>query len=166
VTNSQKILLGLLTAGVIFMASIKISKAGINKIKRYEALRLNAYQDSVGKWTTGYGHLILPNEDYLMTGAITETQAENLLKNDLAKVEKVINGAVQVPITGNQYDALVSLVFNIGAGNFMTSTLLKKLNEGDYEGAAAEFPRWSYADGKQLPGLMARRANEQNVFIS
>ena len=100
--SKNKILLMLLGVGILFMASIKISNAGINKIKKYEALRLKPYQDSVGKWTIGYGHVILPNEQYLMDG-ITKETAENLLRNDLVNAEKTINKAVKVPLTGNQY---------------------------------------------------------------
>lgn len=148
------------------MATIRISNAGINRIKEHEALRLKAYKDAVGKWTIGYGHLILPHEQALIGTTLTDGEAESLLRSDLAKAETTVNRLVKTALTGNQYDAIVSLVFNIGVGNFERSTMLVKINNGDYEGAAAEFPRWVYAEGKQLPGLIARRAKEQSLFLT
>lgn len=167
-TKQTKILLALLGIGVFFMASIRISKAGVNKIIEHEGLRLKPYKDSAGLWTIGYGHLIkFPEEKYLLNPeGIIKKEAEKLLKHDLKPAEKAVNDFVKMPLTGNQYDALVSFVYNVGSGNFADSTMLRRLNVGDYDGAAAEFPKWKYAGGKENAGLLARRAKEQNLFLS
>lgn len=142
---------------------MKITQSGINKIKREEALRLKPYKDSDGNWTIGYGHKLLPGEWYEQ---ITEQKAEDLLRHDLYIAESAVNSLVKVPLTSNQYDALISFVFNIGVGNFSGSTLLKKLNAGDYAGAAREFPRWKHSGGEVDPILVARRAREQALFVA
>lgn len=149
------------------MAIFRISKSGKDKIKQFEALSLKPYQDIGGKWTIGWGHLIKPDESHLLKPeGISIEAAELLLDADLSNAQAAVNQLVKVPITGNMYDALVSLVFNIGMGNFKNSTLLKKLNVMDYNGAAAEFPKWKFADGVESAGLLARRAQEQSTFLS
>jgi lysozyme len=148
------------------MATIRISRSGLEKIQQHEALRLTAYKDVAGKWTIGWGHLIQPHESHLIGATITHEQATELLRQDLARMEKAVNELVKVPITGNQYDALVSFVFNVGVNNFRKSTLLRKLNAGDYQGAALEFPRWKFAGGQVQAGLLARRAAEQSLFMT
>lgn len=153
----------LLAIGAGFFSVIRVSQAGINKIKVYEALRLEPYQDASGKWHIGYGHLLLPGEWY---DSITQEKAEQLLKQDLQIAEKAIKESVTVPLKQPQYDALVSFVYNVGITNFKKSTLLKKLNAGDYAGAAAEFPKWKYAEGKVIAGLIKRREHEQALFLS
>lgn len=151
----------LLTAGVyLFM---KISQTGLDKIKRHEGLRLYPYKDEAGHWTIGYGHKLLPGEWY---DKINEQQAEDLLRQDLAIAESAVNDLVKVPLSQNQYDALVSFVYNVGVNAFRESTLLRKLNAGDYTGAAAEFPRWKYAGGKVSSILVRRRAREQDLFVA
>jgi len=150
-------------AGFYFM---EISQAGINKIKRHEALRLRAYQDEGGKWTIGYGHLIVPGDGLNKNSLITAAVAEQLLKRDLAAAESAVNSYVKVTISSNQYDALVSFVYNVGAGAFLKSTLLRKLNAGDYAGAAAQFPRWQFTGGKRSAGLLARRNRERALFAT
>ncbi|MEE9119408.1 MAG: lysozyme [Calditrichia bacterium] len=143
----------------------KISGRGIEKIKEHESLRLQAYPDQAGKMTIGYGHLIKPNEQFLLDPrGITEQIADDLLKKDLSFAEKGVNKNVSVPLSGNQYDALVSFVYNIGVNAFRRSTLLKKLNDGDYSGAANEFKRWRLAGGKVSKGLIARRQREETLF--
>ena len=166
-SKTLKIVLTLLAIGIFSMATIRISKAGINKIKVHEALKLYPYQDVAGIWTIGYGHVIKPDEQHLKIGApITEDYAEELLKEDIAVAEKAVNDLVKAPLTGNQYDALVSFVYNVGINAFEHSTMLSKINQGDYEGAAEEFPRWKYSGGKEVAGLLARRAREQNLFLT
>ncbi|MBL5829218.1 lysozyme [Serratia fonticola] len=134
---------------------------GLNLIKQFEGLRLRAYQCSANVWTIGYGHTAGVGEDDI----ITEEQAIFLLRQDVAEGEMVVNQHMNVLLTQNQFDALVSLVFNIGAGNFRASTLLKKLNIRDYDGAAKEFLRWVNAGGKMLPGLVRRREAESRLFL-
>lgn len=141
--------------------NLTISKRGLQFIRSKEGLRLVAYQDSVGVWTIGYGH----TETVYPKMKITEGQAESLLRADLMRFEKAIRDLVDVPLSQNEYDALCSFVFNIGESAFMQSTLLRKLNNLDYEGAADQLPRWSYAGGKQLQGLLNRRRDERLLFL-
>lgn len=137
-----------------------IGTNGLNLIKHFEGLRLSAYQCSAHVWTIGYGHTADVGEN----DVITEEEALYFLHQDLAESERAVNQYVHVPLTQNQFDALVSFVFNLGAGNFLTSTLLKKLNSGD-DGAAQEFGRWIHASGKALPGLVRRREAERALFL-
>lgn len=137
---------------------------GLSLVKSFEGLRLTKYQDVVGKWTIGYGHLILPSESF--PAPITESQAEALLRKDLSISEAGVSNLVKVPINQNQFDALVSFTFNLGVGNLQNSTLLKKLNAGDKQGAADEFLRWNKAGGKEVAGLTRRRAAERSLFLS
>lgn len=125
-------------------------------IKEFEGLRLHAYKDPVGIWTIGYGHTKTAVEGM----KITMRGAEELLRHDLVWVEKAIKKNVRVPLTQNQYDALASWVYNLGETNLRKSTLLKKLNAGDYHGAGQEMLRWNKAGGKVLKGLTRRREAE------
>ena len=143
---------------------MQISQAGIDAIKRHEGLRLFAYQDVAGVWTVGYGSTkgVEPGQH------ITSSEAEFRLRRDLEWVEKCIADNVTVPLTQNQYDALCSLIFNIGSGAFKDSTLLRKLNAGDYAGAAEQFTRWDKATVggvlQPVAGLASRRRAEQSLF--
>ncbi len=136
------------------------SQKGIDLIKGFEGCRLKAYKCPAGIWTIGYGHTSGVKEGQ----AITFSQAEEFLKQDLKRFETSVRSLVTVAITQNQFDALVSFCYNLGAGALKTSTLLKKLNNGDYNGAAEEFDRWVYANGKKLQGLVRRRAAEKELF--
>jgi len=138
----------------------KTSPIGINLIKEFEGLRLEAYRCSAGVLTIGYGTTagVKPGQ------AITAAKAEELLAADLRKFEDTVNTAVAVPLTQGMYDALVSLTYNIGSGAFRASTLLRKLNAKDYAGAAEQFPRWNRAGGKVLAGLTRRREAERKLF--
>nr|WP_311527988.1 lysozyme [uncultured Ralstonia sp.] len=137
---------------------------GLALIKESEGLRLSTYLDAVGKPTIGYGHLIRPGETF--NGPISQQQAEALLRKDLADTEQGIGKAVRVSITQGQFDALASFVFNLGAGRLRSSTLLRKLNAGDYAGAANQFLLWDKAGGKPLKGLTKRRQAERKLFLS
>ncbi|BFG81845.1 hypothetical protein [Pseudomonas phage PP21] len=140
--------------------------SNIDAIKEHEGLRLVAYLDSVGVWTIGYGDT---GPDVVKGLTITKEEAEERLRKRLVEFEGYINTYVKVPIKQHQFDALVSLVYNIGPANFKTSTLLKKLNAGDYIGAADQFLVWNKGrvDGKLvvIKGLANRRAKERNQFI-
>lgn len=154
---------------VVYLTPVSTAKttasAGLTMIKDFESLRLNAYDDGVGVWTIGYGTIKYPNGVRVKKGDVcTIAQAESYLSNDLKTFENAINKLVKVPLTQNQFDAIASLVYNIGETNFSTSTLLKKLNAGDYTGASNEFPRWNRGGGKVLNGLVRRRAEEQKLF--
>lgn len=139
-----------------------LTSKAVDLIKTFEGFASTAYYDAAGKLTIGYGHLIKAGEDF---NFIDKAQAEKLLINDMAVAENAVNSYAKVPISANQKDALVSFVFNLGSGNFANSTLLKKLNAGDYAGAANEFDRWVYAGGKVIPGLVERRAKEKALFL-
>lgn len=141
---------------------MKTSQKGINLIAKYEGCRLEAYKDPVGVWTIGYGHTANVRSGQV----ITKAQAEDLLRDDLSKFEAYVSKYVKIALSQSQFDALVSFTYNVGAGNLKSSTLLKKLNSGDYAGAANEFPRWNKAGGKVLNGLVKRRAEEQQLFLS
>ena len=142
-----------------------VSTAGINLICSFEGLRLNAYDDGVGVWTIRYGTTIYPNGIKVKRGdTCTTEQAKVYMAHDLKKFESAVNTAVVVPINQNQFDALVSLAYNIGIKAFKNSTLLKKLNVGDIRGAAAQFDVWNKAGGKVMQGLVNRRAVERKLF--
>ena len=145
---------------------MNISEVGLDLIKLHEGCKLVAYPDpgSGGDpWTIGYGH----------TGSnigpglhISQEQADDYLRNDLAWVEKCINNSVKVDLTQGEFDALCSFVYNLGCSALGKSTLLAKLNAGDSDGAAQEFGRWTKASGKVLQGLVIRRKAEMDVFLA
>lgn len=139
---------------------MNISDAGLDLIKDAEELRLRAYLCPAGVWTIGWGHTrgVKPGD------TCTEAEAKQMLRDDIAPVERAVAESVKVPITQGMYDALCSLVFNIGTGAFRKSTLLRLLNESKYQLAAAEFPRWKKSKGKTLSGLVIRRAKERALF--
>ncbi|MEL6326935.1 MAG: lysozyme [Cyanobacteria bacterium J06626_23] len=134
---------------------------GLRLIKSFEGLRLTAYQDAVGVWTIGYG----TTRNVRRGMQITRTQAEAFLQEDLVRFEQAVNDAVKVPINDNQFSALVSFAYNVGSGALRSSTLLKKLNQGDIRGAANELPRWNKAGGRVLAGLTRRRNAERALFL-
>ena len=139
----------------------KIQKNGIELIKSFEGLHLDAYLDPVGIPTIGYGHIRTAK----LGQVITNEQADDLLRQDVAFAEKAVNTYVNTEITQNQYDALVSFTFNLGAGNLKMSHLLKFTNERKFELAANEFGRWVYAGGRKLNGLVRRREEEKNLYL-
>jgi lysozyme len=137
------------------------SEEGLALTKAFEGLRLKAYQDVAGVWTVGYGHT---GPDVSAGITITEAQAETLLLGDLAEAIACVNRAATVEISQCQFDALVDFCFNAGRGNFLNSTLLRKLNLGDVDGAAAQFELWVHAGGKVVAGLVRRRKAEAAMF--
>ncbi|QJP10448.1 lysozyme [Pseudomonas multiresinivorans] len=139
---------------------MRTSERGVSLIKAFEGLRLDAYQDSVGVWTIGYG----TTRGVKRGMTISKAEAERLLTEDIGRFEPEIARLVKVPLTQGQWDALTSFTYNLGAANLESSTLLKLLNAKDYAGAAEQFPRWNKAGGKVLPGLVKRRAAEQAMF--
>lgn len=139
----------------------EINDKGIRLIKSFEGLRLKAYQDSVGVWTIGYGTTsgVRPGM------VITEAQAEEFLRRDLRRFEQAVDDLVKVPLTDDQFAALVSFTYNVGEGALESSTLLRLLNQRDYQGAADQFLRWDKAGGQSLPGLTRRRRAERALFL-
>lgn len=138
----------------------------IEAIRKHEGLRLVAYLDSVGVWTIGYGDT---GPDVVKGLVITKVQAEERLRKRLREFEGYVNRAVKVKLTQNQFDALVSLVYNIGPTNFISSTLLRKLNASDYAGATDQFLVWNKGrvEGKLvvINGLTNRRHEERELFL-
>lgn len=145
---------------------MKISKTGIDLINSFEKCELKAYLCPAHVWTIGYGHTGLVDGKPVCYGMkVTKNKANKLRAADLEKFEKAINSLVTVKLTQNQFDALVSFCYNIGAGAFKSSTLLKRLNKSDYTGAAAEFKKWNKGGGMVLPGLIRRRKEEATLFL-
>lgn len=150
---------------------MRTTKEVVDLIKVSEGFMPKAYIDPVGVWTIGYGTTaeagigIVPKAGMV----VTEWQASQYLEKVIEKVEADINRYVKVPLTDNQFSALVSFVYNVGIGNFASSTLLRKLNSRDYLGAANELLRWNKGTvrGQKvvLPGLVTRRAKEREVFL-
>ena len=143
------------------------SAHGRDQITQREGKRLTAYKDSVGILTIGVGHTSAAGTPTVTAGLkITDKECDDILARDLHAVEKQVNDPVKVHLTQNQFDALVSFTFNVGGGAFKGSTLLKKLNAGDYAGAADQFLVWNKAGGKVLKGLTTRRESERKQFLT
>ncbi|WP_019221297.1 lysozyme [Bartonella senegalensis] len=143
----------------------KISKEGLKIIKRWEGLHLHAYQDPVGLWTIGYGHTDQLGEPPVQEGMqITVADAETLLQKDLAQFEKTVEEMVVQSLNDEQFAALVSFCYNVGIEAFCNSTLLRKLNKGDFEAVPAELQKWTKVEGKRLQGLVHRRAAEAGLW--
>jgi len=143
---------------------VNLSAAGLALIQSFEGLSLAAYPDpgTGGEpWTIGYGHTggVKPGQ------TCTQAQAEAWLAADTQSAVRGVDSAIRVPVTQNQFDACVSLAYNIGLGNFRASTLLKLLNASRYAEAADQFLRWNRAAGKVLAGLTKRRAIERAYFL-
>lgn len=136
--------------------------AAVSIIKEFEGCAFVSYQDTGGVWTVGYGATQNVGPDT----HITREEADAWLERDLAETWRGVEACVKVPLTEDQACALASFTYNVGTGNLRRSTLLKKLNEGDYLGAAWEFTRWNKDNGKVVAGLTRRRQSEQALFLS
>lgn len=139
-----------------------LSDRGLALIKEYEGFRAHAYKCPAGVWTIGFG----TTKNVQPGDKITKREAERRLREDLHRFQVCVTKAVNVPLSQGQYDALVSLCYNIGEGAFRKSTLLKLLNQRRYDAACAQFDRWVKAGGRTLPGLQRRRDAEQALFRS
>ena len=147
--------------------SMSVSNKGVDLICEFEGKRLVAYDDGVGVWTIGFGTIKYPNGVRVKKGdTCTLDQAKEYMRHDLIEFEHTVNSSVKVPLNQNQFDALVSLAYNIGSNAFKSSTLVKKLNAGDYQGAADQFNAWVNAGGKRMQGLVNRRDREKLLFLS
>lgn len=142
---------------------MKTSQEGLELLQDLEGTRYIGYLDSGGVPTNGVGHT---GDDVYVGQKVDQSQVLKWLAEDVQEAEDAVNTLVKVPLTQNQFDALVSLVFNIGAEAFSDSTLLRKLNAGDYAGAAKQFIRWNKDNGKTISGLTKRRILEQSVFLT
>jgi lysozyme len=147
----------------------RTSQRGIDLIASFEGLpSRQPYNDPTGHCTAGYGRLLhrgrCTDADVRKWRGLTKTRAKDMLAEDVRRFENCVNDAVKVPLTQNQFDALVSFTFNVGCGALRESTLLRKLNGRDYAGARREFERWNKGGGRVLPGLTRRRAAEAKLF--
>ena len=148
---------------------MEISGVGLGLISEFEGLRLNAYPDpGTGNepWTIGYGTTVYPNGHKVRKGhVVTQAEALEYLQHDTKRFADSVNRLVRVPLNQNQFDSLVSFTYNVGDGALQRSTLLRKLNNHDYRGAADEFGKWVNAGGKAMYGLVRRRAAERDLFV-
>lgn len=139
---------------------MNISQEGLSLIKKFEGCELEAYKCAAGVWTIGYGS----TKGVKQGDTISQEDADKLLLHEMKEYETYVNDMVNVDLTQNQFDALVSWVFNLGPANLAASTLLKVLNAKDYEGVPAQIKRWNKAGGKVLQGLIRRREAEALLF--
>lgn len=145
---------------VAAVAGMAISVAGVVGIMNHEGVKQTAYKDPIGVVTVCVGH----TKTAKLGTTLSYARCQELLTQDLAEAQADVRRSITNPVTQGQYDALVSLAFNIGGRNLYYSTLAKKFNQGDCYGAAAEFSKWIKAGGKVLPGLVKRRADERKAF--
>ena len=151
-------------------AHLKLTPAGANLIKHFEGIlsphqgKFKAYKCPVGVTTIGWGTTSEHGHKISLDTVWTREQCDAAFLHDMEEFEKQVRSLVKTPLEPWQFDSLVSLVYNIGAGAFAKSTLLRKVNAKDYDGAAKEFHRWNKAGGKELAGLTRRRASEALLF--
>jgi lysozyme len=144
---------------------MKTSPAGIDLIKQFEGFESKAYVCPAGVPTIGYGTTRINGKAVAMGTMITESQAVQYLTDDLEKFESAVNRLVTVDLSQNQFDALVSFVYNLGEGNFASSTLLRNVNAQQWQQAADQLLRWNRAGGQVLAGLTRRRTAERSMFL-
>lgn len=143
----------------------QITALGLEKLKQWEGFKGQAYKDIGGLWTIGYGHTSAAGAPFVKERmTITEEEAEALLKRDIAACERVVEASVKVPLSDEQFSALVSFAYNVGADAFSKSNLLKKLNQGDYVSVPSELLKWTKVKGKIVKGLIARRSAEIGLW--
>jgi lysozyme len=148
----------------------RISSNGLEIIAGFEGFVRTPYDDAAGHATIGFGHLLhhgpVTDADRQQWGTISRAKGLALLGQDVRAAEQAVHRFVTVDLTQSQFDALVSFAFNVGARALQTSTLLRKLNAGDRQGAANEFLRWTQAGGREVPGLVRRRSAERTLFLT
>lgn len=142
---------------------MQMSAAGLELLKRSEGFRGQTYLDAAGLPTIGYGHQLLRSECF--PNGISETEATEILTNDLRAAEQSVARLVKVALSQCQFDALVDFCFNVGSGKLETSTLLKNLNTGDYSQAANQLLRWDHIGIEEVAGLKARREAEFQLWV-
>lgn len=143
-----------------------VSQVAINLVKRFEGCKLHAYLDGGGVATIGYGTTVYNNGNKVKIGdVIDQERADFEIKAHCEKIEKSILNLVHAKLNNNQLSAIISLVYNIGINNFRFSTMLKKINNNNFVGAANEFDRWVWDNGKVIKGLQNRREEEKQIFL-
>ncbi len=143
---------------------MKISYNGVQFLKQWEGFKAEAYKETGGVWTIGYGTTKWLGKPVEQGMTITEKEAELALQVDLAWAQTAVNQLVRVSLTQNMFDALVSFVYNVGETAFSKSTLLRLLNQGNYTEVSKQFERWKFDNGKVVKGLLARREAERALF--
>lgn len=142
--------------------SRRIHREGLELIKRFEGFSRTVYHCVAGHPTIGYGHVLRPGESW---DAITEAQAEQLLRQDVAVAERAVEALISVPLSDNRFAALVSFTFNLGSGALQRSTLRQKVNRGEHEAVPEELCRWVWAGGRRYAGLLRRRQAEAAMYM-
>jgi len=140
---------------------METSGEGIALIKKFEGCKLEAYQCSAGVWTIGYGH----TAGVVSDDVITQEEADSLLKEDLNEFERYVLDYIDPDLDQNQFDALVAWTFNLGPNNLRESTLLTRINSGDFEDVPHQIKRWNRAGGNVLDGLIRRREAESLLWL-
>ncbi len=154
---------------------MQMSENGLGLLQQWEGFKLQVYKDSAGFPTIGVGHLLtkpeLASGEIVIGGApvqyaggLTDQQTLDLLAQDVKPAEQAVNTGVKAPLNQNQFDALVSFTFNVGVGAFQSSTLLKVLNQQQYDEVPAQLLRWTRAGGQVVQGLVNRRENEIKLW--
>ena len=148
--------------------TMHMSVEGINALlKKFEGCKLKAYKCPAGIWTIGYGHTSAAGAPEVVQGmTITQAEANDILRQDLVKYETGVKALVKQPLTQNQFDVLVDFAYNAGVGALKSSTLLKKINAGEFDAVPAELMKWTKGGGKVLPGLVNRRRAEAGWWRS
>jgi GH24 family phage-related lysozyme (muramidase) len=141
-----------------------LDNSGLDFISNFEGYRSTIYNDSAGLPTIGFGHLIREAESSQFAGGVTREQAVDLLNTDSALAVTAVNDLVEVPLNQNQFNALTSFVYNVGRGNFESSTLRREVNLGRFDRVSDELNRWTHAGGREISGLQRRRAAEGELF--
>jgi lysozyme len=146
---------------------MKMTDDGLALIKRWEGFRAAAYRDAVGVWTIGYGHTAMAGEPQVKAGLrISEAEGEVILRRDVEQFARGVRAAVKAEISDAQFSALVSFAYNVGLGNFRSSSVLAAVNRKDFAAVPRRLQLWSKAGGRVLPGLVKRRADEAALFSS
>jgi len=146
---------------------MKMNAAGVRLVKSFEGWRASAYRDAVGHWTIGYGHTSMAGPPKVHQGMhITRAEGSEILARDLQYFADEIQPLINVPLSDNQFSALVSFAYNVGVGNFRKSSVLKKVNAGQFDKAASRFVLWNKAGGRVLNGLTRRRLAEAALFAN
>lgn len=145
---------------------LRVNQKGLELIKEFEGFRSKAYLCPAGVWTVGYGHTSAAGEPKVgrMT-SVTKAEAEKILRNDLVQFEQAVDAAVRVELNSNQFSALVSFCYNVGAGAFRSSSVLKAVNKKQWNEVPRRLALWNKGGGRVLPGLVRRRAAESTLFM-
>lgn len=144
---------------------MNVSQNGINLIKKYEGFRADAYQDGGGVWTVGYGTTFLNGRKVQKGDHLDEPAASEVMITTANEYLQTVSKFLKVALDQNKIDAIACFIYNLGCEQFEASTLLRMINSGDYSGAADQFSRWIYDNGKVVQGLVRRRAAERALFL-